>query len=102
MVAFMRQTQETIEHACRAIDDAERAPSLSALASDAGLSPSHFQRLFKARTGVSPREYAAARRADRARAALATSRTVTDALYDAGFGSSGRFYEASNALLGMT
>jgi AraC family transcriptional regulator of adaptative response/methylated-DNA-[protein]-cysteine methyltransferase len=107
----MRQTAETevdardaarVTRACRTIHAAERAPSLAALAAEAGLSPSHFQRLFKARTGVSPREYAAARRDERARAALATSATVTDAIYDAGFGSSGRFYEAATPMLGMT
>jgi AraC family transcriptional regulator of adaptative response/methylated-DNA-[protein]-cysteine methyltransferase len=104
----MRHTAEDsvdaarITRACRAIHAAERPPTLAALAADAGLSPSHFQRLFKARTGVSPREYAAARRDERARAALATSATVTDAIYDAGFGSSGRFYEAATPMLGMT
>jgi AraC family transcriptional regulator of adaptative response/methylated-DNA-[protein]-cysteine methyltransferase len=87
---------------CRLIERAEEAPPLATLAAAAGLSAWHFHRVFKDMTGVTPKEYATANRARRARAALARSRTVTDAIYAAGFASSGRFYEASSAMLGMT
>ena len=87
---------------CHLIDAREEAPDLAALAAHAGLSPSHLHRMFKAATGVTPRAYAEAARARRVRDALAAGEPVTRALYDAGFGSSGRFYEASDGILGMT
>ena len=91
-----------IAEACRLIATAEEMPSLDALASTAGLSRFHFHRVFKSVTGVTPRAYATAHRADRVRAELPKSRSVMQAIYDAGFNSSGRFYEASGAMLGMT
>jgi AraC family transcriptional regulator of adaptative response/methylated-DNA-[protein]-cysteine methyltransferase len=91
-----------IARACRLIESAHEAPSLAGLAAEAQLSRWHFHRVFKEQTGVTPKEYAAAHRARRAREALPASRTVTDAIYAAGFASSGRFYEASARMLGMT
>lgn len=88
--------------ACRRIEAAEDSPSLSDLAAGAGLSPHHFHRVFKAVTGVTPREYLAGVRARRVREELPSSETVTEAIYDAGFNSGGRFYAQSNAMLGMT
>jgi AraC family transcriptional regulator of adaptative response/methylated-DNA-[protein]-cysteine methyltransferase len=88
--------------ACRLIEQGESAPSLAELAAAAGLSPGYFHRLFKAATGLTPKDYAAAHRAGRVRAQLAKGQPVTEALYDAGFNSSGRFYEQSTGLLGMT
>ena len=87
---------------CRLIENADQVPSLAALAQHAGMSPYHLHRVFKSVTGLTPRAYAAARRADRVRTGLARNSTVTDALYDAGYSSSGRFYEQSNQVLGMT
>jgi len=77
-------------------------PSLDDLASAVGRSPSHFHRLFKAMTGLTPKEYADEHRAKRIREGLMKSHSVTEAIYDAGFNSSGRFYEKSNKMLGMT
>ena len=91
-----------IAAACRAIDAAEEMPRLSDLAASAGLSPYHFHRTFKRITGVTPRDYAAARRDGRARDCLEQADSVTDAIYEAGFASPGRFYEAAPAMLGMT
>jgi AraC family transcriptional regulator, regulatory protein of adaptative response / methylated-DNA-[protein]-cysteine methyltransferase len=91
-----------IAAACRLIAEAEEMPGLDALAAAAGLSRFHFHRVFKAETGLTPRAYAAAERARRLRQALPRAGSVTAAIYDAGFNSSGRFYEASSALLGMT
>ena len=87
---------------CRLIETTPEVPSLATLARAAGLSTWHFHRVFKATTGVTPAEYAAAQRNRRVRDKLPRSRTVTDAIYDAGFNSSGRFYEQANAMLGMT
>lgn len=88
--------------ACRAIEAAEEPMSLEALAAEAGMSPFHFHRVFKAVTGLTPKAYADARRAERVRQALGETGTVTEAIYDAGFGSGSRFYEKSAQVLGMT
>jgi len=90
-----------VASACRAIEAADEPPSLAALACDAGMSCFHFHRLFKAVTGVTPRAYAAACRAKRLHAALPRAGSVTEAFYDAGFNSSGRFYAVADGLLGM-
>ena len=87
--------------ACRTIEEAEETPRLDALAAEAGLSRFHFHRLFKGATGLTPRQYADARRAERVREDLPKSGTVTQAIYDAGFNSSGRFYAQSDVRLGM-
>ena len=92
----------TIAAACRFIEQSEETPSLAQLAHQAALSPSHFHRLFKTITGLTPKKYAAAQRAKRVRGTLSTSGTVTEALYDAGYHSNGRFYATSNEVLGMT
>lgn len=91
-----------VARACELIARAEATPSLEALAAAAGMSPFHFHRVFKAATGLTPHAYAAAHRGRRARDELANGGTVTEAIYGAGFGSSGRFYETANGLLGMT
>jgi len=96
-----RQTA-TIAHACRLIETSDEPPRLERLAEHAGLSPSHFHRLFKAVTGVTPKQYGAAHRAALVRKQLERNRTVTEAMYDAGYNSSGRFYETSSEILGMT
>jgi AraC family transcriptional regulator of adaptative response/methylated-DNA-[protein]-cysteine methyltransferase len=88
--------------ACRLIEGAEEPPTLEELARTAGMSRFHFHRVFKATTGVTPRAYAGARRGERMRKELSGGLTVTDAVYAAGFNSSGRFYATSSSLLGMT
>lgn len=87
---------------CRFIETAERTPTLDELSQQSGMSPSHLHRVFKAITGLTPRAYAAAHRAQRVRQALQHSPSVTEAIYDAGYNSSGRFYEESGPMLGMT
>jgi AraC family transcriptional regulator, regulatory protein of adaptative response / methylated-DNA-[protein]-cysteine methyltransferase len=87
---------------CRIIEESEEEPSLEALAGAVGRSPSYFHRVFKAAIGVTPKEYATAHRAARVRDGLAGGSTVTEAMYDAGYNSSGRFYEKSTDMLGMT
>ena len=66
------------------------------------MSPYHFHRVFKTITGVTPKAYTAEMRARRAADKLRTAGTVTEAIYDAGFNSSSRFYESTAARLGMT
>lgn len=88
--------------ACRLIEAADTPPELATLARELGVSPHHFHRLFKAATGVTPKAYADACRAQRVRAGLEDGAAVTEALYNAGFNSSGRFYAATDRMLGMT
>src|SRR5262249_14594399 len=87
-----------VARVCRIIEESEGEPSAGAV----GGSRSHFHRLFKAATGVTPKDYAAAHRAARFRRGLDSGISVTEAIYDAGFNSSGRFYERSTDMLGMT
>jgi len=91
-----------VARACRLIEQGDEEPSLTDLAETVGRSPSYFHRRFKAVTGVTPKGYAAAHRAAKVREGLAGGNSVTEAIYDAGFNSSGRFYEKSTGMLGMT
>lgn len=92
---------QLVANACRHIEQAESPPSLEVLAAQAGLSPFHFHRVFKAVTGLTPKGYASAHRSRKVRDGLKDQHSVTDALYDAGFNSNSRFYESANQLLGM-
>lgn len=76
--------------------------SLQDLAAEAGVSTSHLQRTFKRLMGISPREYAEARRLQGLKARLRKGQDVTRALYESGYSSSSRLYERSSAQLGMT
>ena len=92
-----------VARACRLIDEAGQAMPLAALADAVGLGPQRLHRAFKAATGVTPRSYAAARRAARLRERLGEGGgTVTAAIQEAGYGSSGRFYAEAGDVLGMT
>ena len=93
---------EKVAQACRLIETADEAPKLDDLAETVGLSPYHFHRIFKQALGVTPKAYAMAHRHKRVRAGLGKSGTVTEAIYDAGFNSNGRFYANSWEMLGMT
>ena len=73
----------------------------SRLARVAGVSPWHLQRTFKRLLGVTPAEYAQARRAARLKHELKHG-PVTDAIYAAGFGSPSRVYDEATGVLGMT
>jgi len=91
-----------VAKSCHLIETAEREPSLSTVAKAVGMSPYHFHRVFKAVTGVTPKAYALARRAERLRKGLAGAGSVTEAIYAAGFNSNSRFYAQSSRTLGMT
>lgn len=96
-----RQTA-VVEKICRTLDKAEEIPTLDSLAEAANMSRFHFHRVFKAVTGVTPRAYFNARRAQRVREELVRRETVTEAIYSAGFNSNGSFYASSSEMLGMT
>lgn len=91
-----------VAKACRIIEECEEEPSLSELADAIDRSPGYFHRLFKAATGLTPKDYAAAHRAKKVRQGLARGKTVTETIYETGFNSSGRFYEKATDMLGMT
>lgn len=90
-----------VMEACKRIDEADEPLSLKELATGARLSVFHFQRLFKKVLGVTPKQYGMEKRANRVRERLTKGATVTEAIYDAGFGSSSRFYEKATPTLGM-
>lgn len=94
--------QAAVRDACGFIEAEEAIPSLEALARRAGYSRFHFLRMFRDRTGVTPRSYAEGVRARRLQAALSSGARVADAIQDAGFGSESRVYEDTGRLLGMT
>lgn len=91
-----------IADSCQRIESAEQPPTLEELAGAAGMSTFHFHRVFKATVGVTPKKYADAARARRVREELTRPQSVTDAIYNAGFNSNGRFYSAAPGVLGMT
>ncbi len=92
---------EAIARVCKLIDESEEPPTLVDLANAVGLSPSYFHRLFKRMVGVTPKQYAMEKRLSHVRAGLQTDASVTEAIYDAGFASSSRFYEDVTEKLGM-
>jgi len=95
--------ERAVARARALLDRAEGAPvALATLAREAGMSPWHLQRTFRRLTGLTPREYAEARRADRLRNALREEPSVSRAGFETGFGSSSRLYERAHLLLGMT
>jgi AraC family transcriptional regulator of adaptative response/methylated-DNA-[protein]-cysteine methyltransferase len=94
---------EVVRNVCRLIDEREdEHVDLATLAVHAGLSAFHLQRTFKSVMGITPRQYAEARRTSRFKAGVRRGESVTNAMYDAGYGSSSRLYERATAELGMT
>jgi AraC family transcriptional regulator of adaptative response/methylated-DNA-[protein]-cysteine methyltransferase len=91
-----------IAESCRMMAVADHEPRLEELAAQAGLSPFYFHRLFRQISGLTPKEYWMTQREQRVRAELAHSGTVTEAIYDAGYHSSSRFYARAQEVLGMT
>lgn len=101
--SLVKYHADLIAKACRQIEEAkEKIPRLEELAATAAMSPYHFHRVFKQITGVTPKAYADAHRAQKMRVQLAQSSSITEALYQAGFNSNSRFYENADQLLGMS
>lgn len=96
------QQAAIVARLCRRLETDEPPPSLERLAEDAQWSPFHLHRVFRRITGLTPKAYAAAHRSRRVQTALARSGTVTEAIYDAGYPSGGRFYAEAPKMLGMT
>ena len=98
-----RDRRQLVREVAAYLDDESDAPvTLAALGKRFDVSPYHLQRNFKRIMGVSPHQYAAARRVERLKGELRNGRDVTGALYEAGYGSSSRLYESAPATLGMT
>jgi len=97
-----KSTEASLERVRHQLDRADEAPTLDTLAQAAQLSPGHLQRAFRRRYGMSPAEYHRARRFGQLKVALREGAPVSDAVYEAGFGSGSRVYEHSDRLLGMT
>ncbi len=95
-------TRARVLEVCRRIRESDTMPTLAALGAQVGLHPHHLQRTFKRLLGLSPRQYAEALRAERVKAGLRAGRPIAQAMYAAGYGSSSRLYERSDAELGMT
>lgn len=103
LVTIPNSTNTKILETCRYIDaQLECIPSLAELGTHVGMSPSHLQRTFKRSIGVTPRQYAAARRLERLKERLQQGEAITGALYDTGYGASSRLYETAPQQLGMT
>ena len=93
---------EMVQQACRHIEEHGAMPTLSELAETAHVSPYHLQRTFKSMMGITPHQYANALRTGTLKALLKDGKPVTEALYEAGYGSSSRLYAQSDAQLGMS
>jgi AraC family transcriptional regulator, regulatory protein of adaptative response / methylated-DNA-[protein]-cysteine methyltransferase len=96
------QPMEAILEKARSYLDSRRGErvTLERLAAAVGASPFHLQRRFKEAFGVSPRDYQDAQRVESVKSSLKNGSRVTDALFEAGYGSVSRFYEKPR--LGMT
>ncbi|MFO0554660.1 MAG: bifunctional DNA-binding transcriptional regulator/O6-methylguanine-DNA methyltransferase Ada [Polyangiaceae bacterium] len=82
-------------------ENLDRQIGLDALAKRVGLSPYHLQREFKARVGLSPKAYVRERRVERFKELSQRGTNVSEAIYEAGFGSARAFYEGASRDLGM-
>lgn len=102
--ANLRDPQaELVQSVCRLIKRAtEERPNLDDVSEQLKLSRSHLRRLFKKLMGITPREYVEALRIDRFKGGVRAGQSVTEAMYEAGYGSSSRLYEKASAQLGMT
>lgn len=94
--------QRHLLHLCQLLEQSDPIPSLSSLAETTGLSKSHVQKLFKAKLGVSPKQYGEALRHNRFRDAIKQGADVTNAIYEAGYGAPSRFYAKGEKRLGMS
>ncbi|MEP6741677.1 MAG: bifunctional DNA-binding transcriptional regulator/O6-methylguanine-DNA methyltransferase Ada, partial [bacterium] len=94
---------EMVQQACRIIENGDgEAVTLDALSEQVGVSLFHLQRTFKSIMGMSPSEYAETLRVNRFKHSVQSGEKITNAIYDAGFGSSSRLYELAPSQLGMT
>jgi AraC family transcriptional regulator, regulatory protein of adaptative response / methylated-DNA-[protein]-cysteine methyltransferase len=95
------EIEQKIIHACRIIEGSETSIKLDDLAMQVNLSSYHFHRLFKKIVGVTPKQYASRHQSRRFQKNLKTSPSITDAIYSAGYGSSGSVYDKKQDHLAM-
>ncbi|MGH1590116.1 bifunctional DNA-binding transcriptional regulator/O6-methylguanine-DNA methyltransferase Ada [Methylobacterium phyllosphaerae] len=100
--ALAERQAEAVARACRLIERCETMPALDDLAKAAGMSPFHFHRVFRKVTGITFKAYAEARLAGRVASGLQEAGSVTEAVFEAGYNSSSRFYAKASERLGMT
>src|SRR5438046_2115215 len=94
---------DLVRKVCALIDaHADEPLTLDDLGTAFDVSPTHLQRVFKRALGISPRQYAQARRLADFKARLKEQTPVTTALHQAGYGSASRVYETAGGRLGMT
>jgi AraC family transcriptional regulator of adaptative response/methylated-DNA-[protein]-cysteine methyltransferase len=94
---------ELVRRICHAIDEHDEEPqTLRTLSDETGVSAHHLQRTFKELMGITPRQYADSQRLRKFKSKVKDGSSVTNAMYDAGYGSSRGLYEKSSAQLGMT
>src|SRR6267378_5536093 len=94
---------DLVRRICHAIDEHDEEPlTLKTLSTETGVSAHYLQRTFKSVMGITPRQYAESRRLDQFKSRVKNGASVTDAMYDAGYGSSRGLYEKSSARVGMT
>src|SRR5882762_8470809 len=94
---------DLVRRICHAIDEHDEEPlTLKTLSTETGVSAHHLQRTFKSVMGITPRQYAESRRLDQFKSRIKEGASVTEAMYDAGYGSSRGLYEKSSGRLGMT
>ena len=94
---------ELVRRICHLIDEHDEEPlTLETMSGETGVSAHHLQRTFKEVMGITPREYAESQRLKRFKGNVKKGSSITDAMYDAGYGSSRSLYEKSSAQLGMT
>lgn len=94
---------DLVRHVCHLIDEHDEEPlTLQTLSAETKVSPHHLQRTFKEVMGITPRQYKENRRLTRFKANVKEGASVTEAMYEAGFGSSRSLYEKSSSQMGMT
>ena len=99
---FEDRSAALVQRACEMLEEGDDPPGLSAIGRALGVSTAQLQRMFRRALGITPGEYAEARRLERLKGGLRNGRSVTESLYEAGYGSSSRLYESASDRLGMT
>jgi AraC family transcriptional regulator, regulatory protein of adaptative response / methylated-DNA-[protein]-cysteine methyltransferase len=101
--AFEDNSANLVQQACEMLDsESDYSPGIGAISRRLRVSSARLQRMFRRTLGITPGEYAEARRLERLKSGLRNGRSVTESLYDAGYGSSSRLYESASDRLGMT
>ena len=102
----VEEDADLARRACDFIDDRleddQASPSVAEISGALGVTPSRLQRIFRKAVGLTPLQYARAQRLKRFKASVREGEKVSEAIYEAGYGSSSRLYESAARELGMT